>query len=111
MTIKLIFSLFLILLSAFIIGGFWKCFEKAGYAGWKSLIPIYNVYLIIKIAKVPEWLLILFVIPIVNFIAAGYVYFKFSQAFGKSTTYSAISTILFPITIPLIGFDDSDYSE
>lgn len=27
----------------------WKMFEKAGEAGWKSLIPVYNLYILYKI--------------------------------------------------------------
>ena len=27
----------------------WKTFEKAGVAGWKSLIPIYNLFVSAKI--------------------------------------------------------------
>lgn len=29
----------------------WKVFEKAGEAGWKSIIPIYNLYILFKITK------------------------------------------------------------
>ena len=29
----------------------WKVFEKAGEKGWKSLIPIYNIYTMFIIAK------------------------------------------------------------
>ena len=30
----------------------WKIFEKAGEAGWKSIIPIYNVYILFKIVRI-----------------------------------------------------------
>lgn len=33
----------------------WKIFKKAGIAGWKSLIPIYNVYLIYKLSGIKQW--------------------------------------------------------
>ena len=33
----------------------WKIFEKAGEAGWKSLIPIYNLYIFYKIVKMENW--------------------------------------------------------
>ena len=33
-----------------LIVAWWKMFTKAGVAGWKSLIPIYNVYIAFKIA-------------------------------------------------------------
>ena len=26
--------------------GMWKVFEKAGVAGWKSLIPFYNIFVL-----------------------------------------------------------------
>lgn len=34
----------------------WKIFTKAGIAGWKSLIPIYNIYLLFKIAGINFWI-------------------------------------------------------
>ena len=33
----------------------WKIFEKAGEKGWKSLIPIYNSYLLYKIVGMQNW--------------------------------------------------------
>ena len=42
--ISFIFSILIIIAT-------WKVFTKAGEAGWKSLIPIYNTYVLFKIAK------------------------------------------------------------
>ena len=40
----------------------WKFFTEAGKEGWKSLIPIYNIYTLCEIVGVsPWWLLIVFV--------------------------------------------------
>ena len=33
----------------------WKIFEKAGEKGWKSIIPIYNIYILFKIVKMKSW--------------------------------------------------------
>lgn len=33
----------------------WKIFTKAGEKGWKSLIPIYNVYIMLKISGMKNW--------------------------------------------------------
>lgn len=41
----------------------WKILTKAGEAGWKSLIPIYNVYMLYKISGISFW--IWCVIPII----------------------------------------------
>ncbi len=109
MSVNLI-QLISIVLSIALAAGYWKCFEKAGYEGWKCLVPIYNLYLIAQIAKVSPWVLVLFIVPVVNILTTAYIAFKFTQAFGKSTMFSAASTILFPITIPMIGFDESEYS-
>lgn len=28
--------------------GMWKTFDKIGIAGWKSVVPVYNFYLLFK---------------------------------------------------------------
>ena len=33
----------------------WKIFEKAGEKPWKSLIPVYNVYILYKIVGMKNW--------------------------------------------------------
>lgn len=33
----------------------WKIFSKAGEKGWKSLIPIYNAYILMKIIGMKAW--------------------------------------------------------
>ena len=43
---------------------FWKIFTKAGEDGWKALIPIYNLIILLKITGKPLWWLIFFLIPI-----------------------------------------------
>ena len=39
----------------------WKIFKKAGKPGWASIIPIYNIYTMIQIAKLPTYYLLLFI--------------------------------------------------
>lgn len=34
--------------------GLWKMFDKAGEAGWKALIPFYNLYILFKISWQPS---------------------------------------------------------
>jgi hypothetical protein len=41
----------------------WKIFEKAGEAGWKSIIPIYNVYIMYKIVGMKNWFWYSILIP------------------------------------------------
>ncbi len=64
----------------------WKIFAKAGEAGWKSLIPIYNAYIFCKIVKVNFWIYCLLV-PFVVGLLAGII-FKDNQ-----DTQSIISSV------------------
>ncbi len=51
-----------------IIIAWWNIFEKAGQPGWKAIIPLYNAYILLKIVGKPDWWLLMFFIPFVNFI-------------------------------------------
>ena len=51
-----------------VIAGWWMMFTKAGEAGWKSIIPIYNIIILLKIVGREWWWVILLLIPIVGFI-------------------------------------------
>lgn len=33
----------------------WIVFQKAGQAGWKSLIPIYDTFVLLRIIQRPQW--------------------------------------------------------
>ncbi len=46
----------------------WRVFEKAGQPGWASIIPIYNLYILTKVAGKPGHWTILCLIPLVNII-------------------------------------------
>ena len=87
----------------------WKIFEKAGEAGWKSLIPFYNMYILYKIAWGNGWLFLLTIIPIVGIVAGIVVEVKLSKAFGQGGGF-AVGLILLPNVFQLIlGFGHYDY--
>lgn len=46
-----------LIVSIITIVAWWKVFEKAGEAGWKAIIPVYNIYILYKISgKVGLWI-------------------------------------------------------
>ena len=49
----------------------WKVFDKAGIAGWKSLIPIYSDYCTFKIAWKTSFFWIVFVVGIISAFVSG----------------------------------------
>ena len=65
------------------LAGIWTTFNKAGIAGWKSLIPIYNQVLLLQIANKPTWWLVLFFVPFVNFAVVILVSINVAKRFGR----------------------------
>jgi hypothetical protein len=100
---------FLALAVVFLIG-VWKVFEKAGQPGWAALIPIYNAYILLKIAGRPGWWLLLFLIPLVNLVIAFVVAIDIAKAFGQSTVFGVVLLFLLGgIGYLVLGFGDYRY--
>jgi hypothetical protein len=93
-----------------VIAGFWKAFEKAGEPGWAAIIPIYNVYVMVKVSDNPWWWLILFFIPILNIIAVFKISIDVAKQFGQGVGFGLGLAILSFIFWPLLGFGDYQYS-
>jgi hypothetical protein len=89
--------------------GLWMMFVKAGEAGWKSLIPIYNLIIILKIAGRPVWWFLLFLIPCVSIIVYIIVANDLSKSFGKGVGFTIGLVVLSPIFVMILGFGDARY--
>ena len=73
------------------------------------MIPIYNIYLMLKIAGKPGWWLLLFFIPFVNFVIAIIALVGFAKNFGKGGAF-AVGLIFLPIVFyPILAFGDAQY--
>ena len=112
----------------------WRLFTKAGEKGWKSIIPIYNVYVFMRIIGMSfwKWFVGCLVVSILSGIAsganiqwlaliAGLVYlvgvFAFAiisakntaKAYGKGTGF-AVGLFFLPNIFELIlGFGSAEY--
>ena len=93
----------------FMVAAVWKVFEKAGHPGWACLIPIYNLYVTLKIAGKPGWWLILYFVPLVNLIVTGVVSLGVAEKFGKGAGFGFGLWILAFIFYPILGFGDARY--
>ncbi len=91
------------------VAAMWKVFVKAGQPGWACLIPIYNLYILIKIADKPGWWLILYIIPLVNLIVSGVVSIGIAEKFEKGVGFGFGLWILPFIFYPILGFGDAQY--
>jgi len=93
----------------FLIAAQWKVFVKAGQPGWAAIIPIYNIYIMTKIAGKPGiWTLLMF-IPLVNIIFVIWLYNMISKSFGHDEGFTAGLILLGIIFWPILGFGPSKY--
>ena len=94
-----------------IVAGFWKIFTKAGQPGWMALIPILNVFVLIRIAGKPAWWIILMLLPIVNIVVGIITVVGLAEKFGRSILF-ALGLIVLPFVFyPILGFGDSKYQD
>lgn len=91
------------------IAGLWKTFEKAGEPGWAAIVPIYNIFIMTKIAGKPAWYIVLLLIPIVNIIGSFLIFDGLAKSFGKSTGFTLGLVFLGFIFFPILGFGDAQY--
>lgn len=113
----------------------WKIFAKAGEAGWKALIPLYNVYIMYKIGWKGMFFFVWFALAAVYSFLAGQgasnpstmmtaltglvslltfgvrliQNLKLSKAFGHGTGFGLGLTFLTPIFLLILGFGSSQY--
>ena len=110
----------------------WKIFTKAGEAGWKSLIPIYNVYveyeicwtgllgLVFVAASLVTGLIdttnastVVKVLVVVVWILAVLLHLmqsiKLSKSFGKGVGFGLVLFFFGPIGRLILGFGSAQY--
>ncbi len=92
-----------------IIAGYWTVFTKAGEAGWKSIIPIWNTLVLLKIVGRPWWWIILFLIPIVDIVILIMVLRECARSFGRGGGFTVGLFFLPFIFFPILGFGSATY--
>ena len=104
------FGLLMLVVAVGVVAGVWKVFTKAGQPGWAAIIPIYNAYVLLKIAQKPGWWLILLFVPIVNIVVGILALAALARNFGKGAGF-VVGLILLPIVFyPILGFGDAPYA-
>lgn len=92
-----------------VIAGWWKIFEKAGEEGWKAIVPIYNVIILLKIVGRDWWWVLLMLIPFVGLIVWIIIALDLAKAFGKGTGFAIGLIFLSPIFALILGFGSDTY--
>jgi signal peptidase I len=68
----------------------WKLFIKAGEKPIYSLIPFYNLIIMMKIIKRPKWWVVLLFIPVINLLMVGVVIIEILRSFGKNSNLDTL---------------------
>lgn len=103
------FNIGAMIVSVLLIIAMWKIFEKAGEAGWKAVIPLYNIYMLCKIADGSGWKALLLLIPIVNIIYYIILMFKLAKSFGKGILFSLGLLFLPNLFTLILAFGKAQY--
>ena len=88
----------------------WRIFEKAGRAGWKSIVPVYNLVVLLRIVERPLWWLpVILLVPGVNAIMLAIVNVDLAKRFGKSAGFGIGLFLLGFIFAPILAFGNAAY--
>ena len=52
-----------------VLAAMWQVYVKAGEPGWAAIVPFYNLWVLVRVARREWWWFILFFIPIANIVA------------------------------------------
>lgn len=89
--------------------GLWKIFEKAGEKGWKALIPVYNMWVWLKVLSRPKWWMIMICLPFITIFMFYLMVWKTIRLFGKTSYLPLIFGTLFNfIYLPYLGFSQKE---
>jgi hypothetical protein len=84
-------------------------FIKADKPWWAAIVPIYNIVILMEIVGKPLWWIILFFIPLANFVALILVTNSLSKSFGKDVGYTVGLVLLGIVFYPMLAFGSSQY--
>ena len=98
-----------LVLGLLVLVAYWRIFTKAGEAGWKAIIPIYNIIILLKIVGRPWWWLLLLCIPLVNLVVLLIVSNDLSKSFDHGIGFTLGLIFLSFIFYLILGFGSSRY--
>ncbi len=102
-------SIISLAISVLSIVAMWVLFTKAGEAGWKSIIPIYNGWTMCKIIYGQGWKIFLMLVPVLNFVFAIAYSIRTAQVYGKGIGFGILNLFFSPITLLILAFGNSSY--
>jgi hypothetical protein len=87
----------------------WFIFKKVGKPGWVSIIPLYNLYVLVRVVGSSWWVFILLLVPYIGVLVFVFISIELAKCFGRGTLFGigiGLMTIFF---LPIVAFDKSSY--
>lgn len=107
--IGLVGGLLYLVLIVVLVAAMWKIFTKAGKPGWASIVPFYNIIVLLEIVGRPLWWIVMLLIPLVNLVFVFIIAIDLAKSFGKGTGFAMGLIFLSPIFYPILGFGSARY--
>jgi DNA-directed RNA polymerase subunit RPC12/RpoP len=106
------FAIVILVLGIVYIVSWWIVFKKAGYPGWASIVPFYNVWVLAEIGGYSGWLGLLmcfigfipFVGGLIGFVLSIIISIGVARAFDRSTAFGIGLAFLPIIFYPILAF-------
>ncbi|ONF72646.1 DUF5684 domain-containing protein [Amycolatopsis keratiniphila] len=100
-----------LILALLYIAALWRVFTKAGRPGWAAIIPIYNLYILTKVAGRSGWWVVGLLIPVVDIVAGIVVSLGVAKSFGKSGAFGFFGLFVFGfIGYPILALGSAQYA-
>lgn len=85
----------------------YKIFQKAGKKGWESLIPMYNLWIWLKIIDKPAWWFAFLLVPYINVFVLLLMIVEILKCFEKNGLGAQALSVLVPFFyLPWLAFLD-----
>src|SRR5690349_14822677 len=83
-------------------------FRKSGEESWQAWVPILNLVVLLRLGGLSGWLLLLWLVPGLGFIAVWVVVViachRVNAAFGFGAGMTVLAALLLPVWASVIGF-------
>ena len=87
----------------------WGIFEKAGRKGYETLIPFYNIFVLLIIIKKPKWWYALLLFPFINVFVYMLMLVELAKCFNKFGLGEQFLSVVVPfIYLPYLGFNKNE---
>ncbi|MCH2108678.1 MAG: DUF5684 domain-containing protein [Polyangiaceae bacterium] len=102
-------GLFYLAIGLLMVAASWNIYTKAGQPGWASLVPFYNMIVLLKIVGRPMWWMLLLFLPLVNLVAILIISIDLAKSFGRGTGFGIGLFFFSFVFYPVLAWNQDEY--